>query len=308
MRATSRVALYGGQAVLEGVMIRGPQAVALAVRTRRGVVVLQRPLLPWARRLPVLGWPFLRGVVALWEALVLGLDALVQSANLTGADDERPIGRGEMALTVALSVVLALGLFLVLPTLAVRLVEARLDSALARNLAEAGVRLAVLVAYIALIARMPDIQRVLMYHGAEHKVIHALEAGDELTVERVRRYPVLHPRCGTSFLLQVAVVSAVLFTFFGWPSFWERLLIRLALLPVVAGVAYELLRASGRSQSPLLRVLAAPGLWLQRLTTREPDDDQIEVAIRALEAARAAEAGAWTCWSGSTAWSSVTSS
>lgn len=307
---TSRQAVYGGQAILEGVVIRGPRAAALAVRTAQGIVVRRRELRPLAERVPLLGLPFIRGSVVLWEALVLGLDALIQSADLVGEDEGERVGRGEVALAIAVAAVLAVGLFVLLPTLSVRLVEPWVTGGLGRNLVEGAVRVVILVAYIALIGTMPDIQRVLAYHGAEHKVIHALEAGDELTVERVRRYPVVHPRCGTSFLLQVALISALLFAFLGWPSLWERLLSRLALLPVVAGVAYEVIRVSWRlgTRGWLLAPLVAPGLWLQRLTTREPDDEQIEVAIRALDAARDAEAGVVTCWSGSSAWSSVTNS
>jgi len=175
-------------------------------------------------------------------------------------------------------------LFIVLPTWLVSLLDPLGLGPSVHNLIEGLLRLLILLAYVASIARMNDIRRVLEYHGAEHKVIHALEQGDQLTVAAVRPYPILHPRCGTSFLLLVALISVVLFSFFGWPGFWQRILVRLALLPVVAGVAYEFLRASGRSRSPLWRPVIAPGLWLQRFTTREPDDQQIEVAIRALEA------------------------
>lgn len=277
---------YGGQAVIEGVMIRGPHSVAIAVRRPdQEIVVQRRPYRPLTRSRKLLSLPLVRGAVALYEALVLGIDALMFSANQAAETEEERITRGEMVVTMALSVAAAVLLFVLLPTWLVHFLEPAGIGTFGRNLAEGVLRLLVLLAYIVAIARMPDIRRVLQYHGAEHKVIHALERGDDLTVEAVRPYPVLHPRCGTSFLLLVALVSVLLFSFFGWPGLWQRLALRLALLPVVAGVAFEFLRASGRSRSPLWKPIVAPGLWLQRFTTREPDDDQIEVALCALRAA-----------------------
>lgn len=305
--AGARTAAYGGQAIIEGVLIRGPRVAAMAVRTGGGVVVLQRGLVPLAERWPPFALPVLRGVAALWEALSLGLDALFTSADLAATDERERVSSREKVLSVVLAALLVVGLFVVLPTLAVRVLEPWLAGGITRNLAEAGVRLALLLGYVAAVARLPDVRRVLEYHGAEHKVIHALEAGDRLVPERVRRYPRLHPRCGTSFLLQVVLVSALLFSLFGWPEWWQRVALRLLLLPVVAGLAYEAIRASARG-GPLGRLAAAPGLWLQRLTTREPDDAQLEVAIRALEAVRAAEDGVLPCGSGSRSWSTVTSS
>lgn len=305
---SGRATVYGGQAILEGVLIRGTRVAAMAVRTRDGIAVLQRGLVPLADRWPALSLPLLRGAAALWEALSLGLDALFRSADLVAADDGDRVGTREKAVAVAVSLLLVVGLFFVLPTLAVRVMEPWLRGDLLRNLAEAGIRLVVLLGYVAAIGMLPDIRRVLQYHGAEHKVIHALEAGDRLTVDRVRRYPRLHPRCGTSFLLQVVLVSALLFGLFGWPVWWQRLAVRLLLLPVVAGIAYEVIRASARGRGPLWRAVAAPGLWLQQLTTREPDDDQIEVAIRALEAVRVAEDGVLPCGIASNSWSSVITS
>lgn len=276
---------YGGQAVIEGVMIRGPQGVAIAVRRADGNISVRRqPHRPLTRVHPLLGLPLIRGAIALYEALVLGIDALLFSANEAASSEDEKLGRGEMVGTMLVSAALAIALFVVLPTWLVSLLEPLGIGPLVHNLVEGLLRLVVLLLYILAISRMSDVRRVLEYHGAEHKVIHALEQGDELTVEAVRPYPILHPRCGTSFLLLVALISVLLFSFFGWPGFWQRILVRLALLPVVAGVAYEFLRASGRSRSPLWKPLIAPGLWLQRFTTREPDDDQIEVAIQALQA------------------------
>ena len=281
---------YGGQAVLEGVMIRGPRSLAIAVRRPdAGIVVERRQLRSLTARWPLLRLPIVRGAVQLYQALVIGIDALLFSANQVAEAEHERVGRFEMAITVAISVLLAVTLFVILPTWLAHRLEDYLASTVALNFVEGSVRLLVLLAYIASIGRMRDIQRVLEYHGAEHKVIHALEQGDELTVEAVRRHSILHPRCGTSFLLLVALVSIFLYSFFGWPGFWQRLALRLGLLPLVAGVAYELIRASGRSRSRWWRPVILPGLWLQRWTTREPDDEQIEVAIQALKGAMEAD-------------------
>lgn len=264
-------------------MIRGPRRVCTAVRRSDGSISVDtREYLALAARYPVLGWPLIRGMVALFESLALGIGALGFSAEEAAAAEGEEISPGEMALTTAVAMVFAVGLFILAPTALGNLMQRWVSHGTALNLLEGLIRLVILLVYIWSISRLPDMGRVLQYHGAEHKVIHALEAGDELRVERVKHYSILHPRCGTSFLLLVALVSIVLFSFFGWPGVWQRLLVRLAMLPVVAGTAYELIRASARSSSPLWAPLTAPGLWLQKLTTREPEDGQIEVAIRAL--------------------------
>lgn len=273
-------------------MIRGPEGLAIAVRRPDDdIVVERRRVQSLDQRSAFWRLPVVRGAVQLYQALVIGIDALMFSANQLAEAEDEQVTRTEMVLTMLASFGIAILLFVVGPTWAVQWLGKWISSSTWLNVIEGLVRLVVLLLYIGSISFMPDIRRVLQYHGAEHKVIHALENNDELTVDAVRRYSILHPRCGTSFLLLVALVGIFLFTFFGWPDFWQRLLIRLGMLPVVAGVAYELIRASGRSKSILWRPVIAPGLWLQRLTTREPDDQQIEVAICALKEAMAAAAG-----------------
>lgn len=281
---------YGGQAVIEGVMMRGPRRMAVAVRRPdRSVVVRQDDIVPWNERWPILKLPVARGAAAVMEALTLGLDALMFSANQAADTEDEQLSRGEMASTLLVSFGLAILLFVLLPTWAIHFVEDRVGDPFWLNLLEGVVRLLILGAYIAGISLMPDVRRVLQYHGAEHKVIHAWEAGDALTVENARRYPTLHPRCGTSFLFLLALVSVLVFAFTGWPNIWERVLVRLAFFPIIAGLAYEVVRFSGRvarGGCPLwLKPLIAPGLWFQKVTTREPDDEQIEVAIAAMRAA-----------------------
>lgn len=273
-------------------MIRGPEGLAIAVRRPdENIVVERRPVVPLGKRSAFWRLPLVRGAAQLYQALVIGIDALMFSANQIAESQEEQVTKTEMILTMAASMVIAILLFVAGPTLVVQWLGKWITSSMWLNIIEGLIRLAVLLAYIASISFMPDIRRVLQYHGAEHKVIHALENNDVLTVEAVRRYPILHPRCGTSFLLLVALVGIFVFTFFGWPGFWQRLLIRLASIPVIAGIAYEIIRASGRSRSIFWRPVMAPGLWLQRLTTREPDDKQIEVAICALQGAMAGATG-----------------
>ncbi len=275
---------YGGQAVMEGVMMRGPRAISIAVRRPdQEITVKTEPFISWTRRVRLLGLPVVRGVVVLIESLALGIGALVYSANESAESQEEKLSPLDTVLSVGLAVGLAVLLFVISPTLLTGLLGRHLSGVFFLNLAEGGVRIGFLLGYIIFISRMKEIERVLQYHGAEHKVIHAHEAGEELTVASVRKYPVLHPRCGTSFLLFVAVVSVFLFAFFGWPGLWQRVVIRVLTAPVLAGLAYEAIRLSGSSTTWLVRILVWPGLLLQRLTTREPDDSQLEVAIKALE-------------------------
>lgn len=270
-------------------MMRGPRKMAVAVRRPdNSIVVHSREVLPWGERYPVLKLPLVRGVVAVIEALALGINALMYSANQAVGEDEEPLTRGQINLTMAVSIVLSVLLFVVLPTWLIHYLETTVENTFLLNLLEGFLRMGILAGYIFGISLMPDIRRVLEYHGAEHKVIHAWEAGDELTVENARRYPRLHPRCGTSFLLMLAMLSVFLFAFTGWPSLWQRLAVRLGFFPLVAGVSYEVIRLAGRKNPtgcPVwLRPFIAPGLWFQRMTTREPDEGQLEVAIAALGA------------------------
>ncbi|GAB6172761.1 DUF1385 domain-containing protein [Paradesulfitobacterium aromaticivorans] len=275
---------YGGQAVIEGVMMRGPRESAIALRLPNGEIeVTRQPIRAWAAR-PLLKLPIIRGFVALLESLVVGTKALTYSANrAVGEEEGEELGFGEMALTIAIALGLGLLLFVGLPTGAAHLLQGKIQGVVWQNLLEGFIRLVVFFIYIIAISRLSDIQRVFQYHGAEHKAIYTYEAGEELNVENARKFSTLHPRCGTSFLLLVVVVSIFVFAFLGLHPLWWRFLSRILLMPLVAGIAYELLKFSARHlESPWLRWLIVPGLMLQRLTTKEPDDSQMEVALTAL--------------------------
>ncbi len=275
----------GGQAVIEGVMMRGKTHVAVAVRQPDGEISVDvRPVNSISDRYPILKKPFLRGVVSLVESLVMGMKALAYSAQVSGDEDEK-LDSKEMALTIAVSAGLAILLFIVIPTWSMRFLTGITQDHMALNLAEGVLRMAIFLAYIAAISSMNDIQRVFQYHGAEHKTIYTYEAGLPLKVENVRPFSTLHPRCGTNFLMIVMLISMFIFTFLGWPSLWERIASRIILMPVIAGVSYELIRYAGaHTDNPLVRIAITPGLLLQKLTTRQPDDSQIEVAIASLKA------------------------
>ena len=275
----------GGQAVIEGVMMRGKTHVAVAVRQPDGEISVDvRPVNSISDRYPILKKPFLRGVVSLVESLVMGMKALAYSAQVSGDEDEK-LDSKEMALTIAVSAGLAILLFIVIPTWSMRFLTGITQDHMALNLAEGVLRMAIFLAYIAAISSMNDIQRVFQYHGAEHKTIYTYEAGLPLKVENVRPFSTLHPRCGTNFLMIVMLISMFIFTFLGWPSLLERIASRIILMPVIAGVSYELIRYAGaHTDNPLVRIAITPGLLLQKLTTRQPDDSQIEVAIASLKA------------------------
>lgn len=280
--------VIGGQAVIEGVMMRGPEFVATAVREPSGEIsVKTEEVSSITKRYPVLKKPLIRGVVALAESLIIGLKSLSYSAQRAGEEGEELSDR-EILLTMLVSLGLAIILFVIIPTAAAKYIHTAISDPVWLNLAEGGLRMLIFLAYVYGISRMKDIQRVFQYHGAEHKTIHAYEAGEDLTVENVQKYTTLHPRCGTAFLLIVMVVSIFMFAFLGWPDLWERILSRIILLPVVAGISYEIIRFSGRSENKFVHIAILPGLWLQKITTRQPDDDQVEVAIRALEAVKPA--------------------
>ncbi|MCD6303159.1 MAG: DUF1385 domain-containing protein [Anaerolineae bacterium] len=283
---------YGGQAVLEGVMMRGERDWAAAVRDPNGHIVVRRePLTAAVYRSRFLKLPFVRGLTLLWDSLGLGLSALIWSADVAleeeGESLSGPLAWGTMALSLGFGV----GLFILLPAFLTGLVDRYVASGLASNLIEGGIRLALLVGYMAAIGTMPDIRRVFAYHGAEHKTINAYEGGSELTPEAVSAYPREHTRCGTGFLLGVVVIMVFLSTLLGRPPLLVRLLTRVLLIPVVAGIAYELLKLNARlyDKSAVVRIITAPGLALQRLTTREPDAGMLEVAITALKAVLASE-------------------
>lgn len=275
----------GGQAVIEGVMMRGTDKVAVAVRQPNGEIVVDiNPVNSLRDKYPILKKPLLRGVIALFESLYDGMKALAYSAQVSGDEDEQLTGK-EMAMTIATSVALAIGLFIVIPTWSMRFLHVLTDDPMLLNLAEGVLRMAIFLSYIAAISSMKDIQRVFQYHGAEHKTIYTYEAGLPLVVENVRPFSTLHPRCGTNFLMIVMLISMFIFTFLGWPSLLERIASRIVLMPVIAGVSYELIRFAGaHADNRLVHMAIMPGLLLQKLTTRQPDDSQIEVAIASLKA------------------------
>jgi uncharacterized protein YqhQ len=293
MPVAGRDAPIGGQAVLEGVMMRGVSTWAVAVRKPEGdVEVTSEPLVSWAKRHRLLRVPVIRGVVALAESLKIGFRALAISANaqLAEEEDAEPIGGLTWGITIALSLVLAIGLFFVIPVGATSLIKDQLGSALLFWLVEGVLRTAIFIGYIVLISRLHDLRRVFEYHGAEHKTISCFEAGDELIPERAARYSRLHPRCGTSFLLIVMVLAIFVFAPIGLPAWYWLLLSRILGIPLIAGLSYEVIKWAGRNRDKAwVRAVMWPGLMLQNLTTREPDHEQLEVAIRALEAVLAVE-------------------
>lgn len=273
----------GGQAVIEGVMMRGPGGIATAVRQpNQEITVKKDQIQSLQERWPFLKMPILRGVVALFESLIYGVQALNFSAQAAGEEGEQLTNK-ELAVTMIVALVAGIVLFIIIPTAAAKLVKGLTTDHFWFNLAEGFIRMAVFLLYIFAISRMPDIQRVFQYHGAEHKVIHAYEADEPLTADNIRKFSRLHPRCGTNFLLIVMLVSILVFSFLGWPALWLRILSRIVLMPLIAGVSYEIIRAAGKHKGGLVHACILPGLWLQYMTTREPDDDQIEVAVRALQ-------------------------
>lgn len=275
----------GGQAVIEGVMMRGKDKIAVAVRQSDGEICVDvNPVSSIRDKYPILKKPLLRGVVALFESLYDGMKALAYSAQVSGEDEEQ-LTKKEMVMTILTSVALAVGLFIVIPTWSMRFLHSVTNDPLVLNLSEGVLRMAIFLAYIGAISSMKDIQRVFQYHGAEHKTIYTYEAGLPLEVANVRPFSTLHPRCGTNFLMIVMLISMFVFTFLGWPSLLERIASRVLLMPVIAGVSYEIIRFAGaHANNSLVHFFILPGLLLQKLTTREPDDSQIEVAIASLKA------------------------
>ncbi len=275
---------YGGQAVIEGVMMRGRDSAAIAVRRPDGDISVKMRDIDSSKRPAILKAPFIRGVVTLIESLVVGMESLMYSANESSEEEEQLSG-GEVVLSLVMAFGLFILLFIVLPNVLVAFRQKHIPSVVLVNLLEGVLRIAIFLVYIVAISKMEDIQRVFAYHGAEHKTIAAWEAGEELTVDNARKYSTLHPRCGTSFLLIVMVLSILVYSFLGEQTLGERILSRLILLPVLAGLSYEVLKLAGRpNPSVFVKWLSAPGLALQKLTTREPDDSMLEVAIASLNA------------------------
>ncbi|MEW8972589.1 MAG: DUF1385 domain-containing protein [Tissierellaceae bacterium] len=289
----------GGQALIEGIMMRGPKKISIAVRKPDDdIEVKVDDLNTLAMRHKIFGLPFIRGVVGLIEAMIIGTKALTYSAEFY---EEEEIEEGkeswtkkifkdkaedvEMFITVMVSIILSFGIFMLLPSFLTNLFKDNIDNHILLNLIEGLTRVIIFFIYVIWISRLDDIKRVFEYHGAEHKSIHCYENERELTVENVKKYPILHPRCGTSFLFMVMIVSIFVLSFFGWPNPIQRVLIRLIMFPVIAGISYEINRIIGRSNSKFCYLLSYPGLMVQKLATvKEPDDEQIQVAIEALKA------------------------
>ena len=282
---------YGGQAVMEGVMIRGPRSMAIACRKPDGGIAIHSEQLGGVYAGPVRRIPFLRGIIVLWETFALGIRALVWSSAVALGEEEneeletRPVWILMLALLAVVAVAFFAG-----PLLLADLLRGLLHSSILVLLAEGVIRLAIVIAYVGLIGFQHDVRRVYEYHGAEHKSIHALEHGDPLEPGPVQRHPTAHVRCGTSFLLTVVVVSVLVFAAVGSPDLWLRVLSRVLLIPVIASVSYELIRLGGAfEQNPVTRLLMWPNLALQALTTKPPDDSQVEVALAALSEVLRAE-------------------
>jgi uncharacterized protein YqhQ len=285
-----KIITYGGQAVIEGVMMRGRKAFAIAMRAPDGKIVIHREGLASVYRSKITKIPFLRGVILLWDALGLGIRALTLSANTQTGEEEKLEGP-TLYLTLAISLSIGIGLFFLLPAGVGGLAERYLDwNPWLANLLEGVIRLILLIAYIWAIGFMPDVRRLFGYHGAEHKTINAFEAGAELTPESVAKFSLEHPRCGTAFLLTLVLISILVFTALGPLSMFWRLASRVLLIPVLAGISVEYIRwTANHLDSPIVRLLIKPNLALQALTTREPDRSMLEVAIESFKTMRKAE-------------------
>ena len=285
-----KIITYGGQAVIEGVMMRGQKAFAIAMRAPDGNIVIHKESLGSVYRSKITKIPFLRGVILLWDALGLGIRALTLSANTQTGEDEKLEGPA-LYLTLGISLTIGIGLFFLAPAAIGGLAERYLGwNAWLANLLEGIVRLILLIGYIWAIGFMPDIKRLFGYHGAEHKTINAYEAGAELTPESVAKFSLEHPRCGTAFILTLVLISILVFTALGPLSMFWRLASRVLLIPVLAGISVEYLRwTANHLDSPIVRFLIKPNLALQALTTREPDRSMLEVAIESFKTMRKAE-------------------
>ena len=285
---------YGGQAVIEGVMIRGRRTIGLACRLPNGEIYRYRePLRSLLLRSRVARAPFVRGLIVLWESLSYGTRMLMKSADMQLEEGEGSMSSGSNAIVFAIALVVALAFFVGIPYFATQAAHQLIESSLVLNIAEGLLRMVLFLGYLFAISFMPDIRRVFMYHGAEHMTIHAFEHGDELVRAKIEPYPTAHPRCGTAFLLFVVVVSIALFAFLPRTNIFVDLLARLALIVPVASISYEVLRfGAAHETNPLMRLFVAPGLLLQGITTRRPEPEMIDVAVASLEEALAGDAQA----------------
>ena len=282
---------YGGQALIEGVLMRGRDAIAVALRHPDGEIVYATERLDagfhgtrWSK------WPLIRGLVVLYETLVVGTRWLIRSANVQAEEDGVELGKGSVAIMLGLTLVAGIGIFFLLPLFIASVTTANVENDFAQHFVEGLVRVAIFLGYLVLIGRSPDIHRVFQYHGAEHMTIHALEAGDPLTVDEVRKYPTAHQRCGTEFLVVVIILSIIAFSLVGKHDPLTMILSRIVLIPIIAAVGYEILRFGARHRrNPLVKVILYPGLLVQMITTKRPTDDMIEVAIVSMERALVAD-------------------
>ena len=277
--------IAGGQAILEGVMMRHGNKIAAAVRRPDKEIVFQeREYIPLTKRYKVLGWPLVRGTISLFEMMVLGIKCLMFSAEVALSEEEQKPQGWELYVSLLISLTVAIFFFVVVPAFFFTKIKTFIDSLILLNILEGCVRLGLFLSFLTATLLMSDMRRVYMYHGAEHKTVFAWEDGQDLTVENVKNYSTRHPRCGTSFILFVMIVSILVFSLLGRPDFLHRVIYKILLMPVIAGISYEAIRFTGKfSRFKLVQVLSWPGLALQKITTREPDDDQIEVAIAAMK-------------------------
>lgn len=274
---------YGGQAVIEGVMMRGKKHMAVVVRKSPDNIVIKKEKVK-STRYSILKLPFIRGIIALFSSLITGMKALSFSANQIAEEEDEEITPLEMVISIIISVGVAILLFIALPAGIISFVQPYIDNNIILNLIEGIIKITAFLTYILVISRLDDIKRVFRYHGAEHKVIHNYESTLPLSVENAKEFSTLHPRCGTSFLAIVIMLSIFFFSFFGRPPIFYRILYHLLLLPVIAGTSYEIIKLAGKKNAnPVIQLLSKPGLMVQKLTTAEPDDSMLEVAITALK-------------------------
>jgi uncharacterized protein YqhQ len=278
---------YGGQALIEGVLMRGRDAIAVALRHPDGRIVYATERLDsGVHASPLSKWPFVRGLVVLYETLILGTRWLVRSANVQASQEGVELGKGSIALMLGLTLLAGVGIFFLLPLVIASATTSNIQNGLVQHLVEGLVRVAIFLGYLVVIGRSPDIHRVFQYHGAEHMTIHALEAGDPLTVGAVRKYPTAHQRCGTEFLVIVILLSIVAFSLVGRQDPLVMVASRILLIPVIAAIGYEILKLGARYRAnPVVKALLTPGLLVQMITTKQPTDDMIEVAIVSMEQA-----------------------
>ena len=299
MDKKEHITSIGGSAVMEGVMMRGPKEIATAVRKPDGEIELdRRAVSSLVTKYHVNKIPVVRGVFSFFDSMICSIRALMWSAEFVDLEEDTESKFDKwltekfgdkvkdivIYVSLFISVIFSVGLFFILPNLITGILGGIIKSSLFKTLIEGLVRIGIFLGYVLIVSQMEDIKRVFQYHGAEHKTIFCYEAGLDLTVENARKMSRLHPRCGTSFLVYVMVISIILFSFISWDNMWTRLGLRLLLLPVVAGISYEIIRWAGKSKSKIVCLISRPGMWLQKITTREPDDSQLEVAIASMKA------------------------